>query len=201
MRKMNMVGAAFLLGFFCNTAAAVVPNPTVTGPIPAAAPPGDPSHAYPFYSTTVDLAASDYVEEEFFLEGTANHYNTPPLATGSIIDSGHKYTTRIIVRRPASPDDFNGTVLMEWQIGPGLDTDAFWLEEHDHYIRRGYAWVGVSVRRAGIPITGLTSDKSPTRHTTTLRTVSSCWRMKSLRFRKPRSPTSANVSAEAELSP
>jgi hypothetical protein len=167
MRKMNMVGAAFLLGFFCNTAAAVVPNPTVTGPIPAAAPPGDPSHAYPFYSTTVDLAASDYVEEEFFLEGTANHYNTPPLATGSIIDSGHKYTTRIIVRRPASPDDFNGTVLMEWQIGPGLDTDAFWLEEHDHYIRRGYAWVGVSVRRAGIhtAVTGLKAW-SPSRYGT-----------------------------------
>jgi hypothetical protein len=198
MRKMNAVGAAFLLQFWCNTGMATVPNPTVIGPIPVTAPPGDPSHAYPFYSTMVDLAASDYVEEEFFLQGTAN---TPPLATGSIIDSGHPYRTRIIVRRPASPDDFNGTVLMEWQIGPGLDTDAFWLEEHDHYVRRGYAWVGVSVRRAGIPITGLTSDKSPTRHTTTLRTVSSCWRMKSLRFRKPRSPTSANVSAEAELSP
>ena len=79
------------------------------------------------------------------------------MATGSIIDSGHRYTTRMIVRRPASPDDFNGTVLVEWQGGPGLDTDAFWLEEHDHYIRRGYAWVGVSVRRAGIdtPVTGL----------------------------------------------
>ena len=49
MRKMNILGAAFLLGFFCNTAAAVVPNPTVIGPIPATAPPGDPSHAYPFF--------------------------------------------------------------------------------------------------------------------------------------------------------
>ena len=165
MRKMNTVGAALLLGFYCNTGLADVPNPTVIGPIPATAPPGDPSHAYPFYSTTVDLAAYDYVEEEFFLEGTANRYNTPPLATGSIKDSGHPYRTRIMVRRPASPDDFNGTVLVEWQIGPGLDTDAFWLAEHDHYIRRGYAWVGVSARRAGIdtPVTGL-KGWSPNRY-------------------------------------
>ena len=168
MKKINVMSAAFLLGFYCcSTGMAGVPNPTVIGPIPATAPPGDPSHNYPFFSTTVDLAAYDYVEEEFFLEGTANRYTTPPLTTGSVIDSGHTYTARIIVRRPASSDDFNGTVLMEWQIGPGLDTDAFWLEEHDHYIRRGYAWVGVSVRRAGIhtAVTGLKAW-SPSRYGT-----------------------------------
>jgi hypothetical protein len=165
---MNTVGAALLLGFWCNTGMATVPNPTVSGPIPATAPPGDPSHNYPFFSTTVDLAAYDYVEEEFFLEGTANRYNPPPLATGSIKDSGHKYRTRIVVRRPASPDDFNGTVLMEWQnVTAGNDIDAFWLEEHDHYIRRGYAWVGVSAQRAGVqgPVTGL-KFWSPSRYGT-----------------------------------
>ena len=149
MRTMNVVGAALLLGFCCNTGLAAAPNPTVIGPIPATAVPGDPSHNYPFFSTTVDLAAYDYVEEEFFLQGTANHYNTPSLATGSIIDSGHPYKTRMIVRRPAAADDFNGTVLMEWQTGPaGHDNDAFWLAEHDHYIRHGYAWVGVSALRS-----------------------------------------------------
>jgi Alpha/beta hydrolase domain len=64
-----------------------VPNPIVTGPIPALAAPGDPSHNYPFFSTSVDLTKSGCVEEEFFIEGTANRYNLPPLATGSIIDS------------------------------------------------------------------------------------------------------------------
>src|SRR3974390_3495477 len=114
MRKINIVGVAWMLAFvFANTGLAGVPNPTVIGPIAATAVPGDPSHGYPFFSTTVDLAAYDYVEEEFFLEGTANRYNLPPLATGSVIDSGHPYRTRIVVRRPMSPDDFNGTVLME----------------------------------------------------------------------------------------
>ena len=168
MRSMNMVGAALLLGFYCNTGLAGVPNPTVIGPIPATAPPGDPSHGYPFFSTTVDLAAYDYVEEEFFLQGTANRYNTPPLATGSIIDSGHLYKTRIVVRRPASPEDVNGTVLMEWQDVPGgNDTDALWLASHDHYIRRGHAWVGVSAQQAGIHtvVTGLKAW-SPNRYGT-----------------------------------
>ena len=40
------------------------------------------------------------MEEEFFIDGTANVYNTPPLATGSILSSGHPYKTRIVVRRP-----------------------------------------------------------------------------------------------------
>jgi hypothetical protein len=148
---MNTVVAALLLGLWCNTGMATVPNPTVIGPIAATAAPGDPSHNYPFFSTTVDLAAYDYVEEEFFIQGTANRYNTTmPLATGSIIGSG-PYKTRIVVRRPASPDDFNGKVLMEWQnIRFGWDVDAFWLQSHDYFIRHGYAWVGVSAQRAGI---------------------------------------------------
>jgi len=91
-----------------------------------------------------------------------------PLATAKVIDSGHPYRTRIIVRRPASPDDFSGTVLMEWQTGPaGHDNDAFWLAEHDHYIRHGYAWVGVSALRSGIhtAVTGLKAW-SPSRYGT-----------------------------------
>jgi len=152
MRKINIVGVAWMLAFVCaNTGLAGVPNPTVIGPIAATAVPGDPSHGYPFFSTTVDLAAYDYVEEEFFLEGTANRYNLPPLATGSVIDSGHPYRTRIVVRRPMSPDDFNGTVLMEWQnVTFEWDVDAIWLASHDHFIRRGYAWVGVSAQRVGV---------------------------------------------------
>ena len=61
--------------------AGAVPNPTVTGPIPANATPGDPSHDYPFFSFAPQLAAlkgpHDYVEEEFFFAGTANRYTIP----------------------------------------------------------------------------------------------------------------------------
>jgi hypothetical protein len=130
----------------------------VIGPIPVPVPLGDPSHNYPFFATDIDLAAYGYVEEEFFIEGTANRYNTPPLATGSIIDGNHPYRTRIVVRRPISPNHFNGTVLLEWQnVTAGYDLDAMWIASNSHFLRAGYAWVGASVQRVGIhqPGTGL----------------------------------------------
>ena len=68
-----MVASAYTVG------EAAVPNPTVTGPIPATAAPGDPSHNYPFFASQFDLAARGYVEEEYFIEGTANRYTIPPL--------------------------------------------------------------------------------------------------------------------------
>jgi hypothetical protein len=132
---------------------AAVPTPIVTGPIPATALPGDPSHGYPFFSTTVDLASLGYVEEEFFFEGTANRYTMPAdgQSTATVKDSGHSYRTRMVIRRPASPDGFNGTVLMEWQnVTAGYDLDALWVVSHEHILRRGYAWVGVSAQRAGV---------------------------------------------------
>jgi len=162
--------SSVILGAFAlsDRANGAVPNPIVTGPIPALATPGDPSHNYPFFSTSVDLAKFGYVEEEFFFEGTANRYNLPPLGTGSILDTGHPYRTRMIVRRPASPSSFNGTVLLEWQnVAVGYDFDAGWNGGSDHIMRRGYAWIGVSAQRVGVqaPVTGL-KFWSPSRYGT-----------------------------------
>lgn len=136
--------------------ASAVPNPLVTGPIPATAPPGSPSHNYPFFATALDLSSYNYVEEEFFFEGTAQRYTLPELATGSVIDGGHPYRTRMIVRRPASAAGFNGTVLMEWQnVTVGHDFDGLWLASAGHIMRRGYAWVGVSAQWWGVQLPGL----------------------------------------------
>jgi hypothetical protein len=144
----SIVLAAALMG--------AVSNPIVTGPIPALVPPGDPSHNYPFFSTTLDLASYGYVEEEFLFEGTANRYvfPNPPLYTPTVSAGGY-YKTRMVVRRPASPGKFNGIVLMEWQnVTAGYDLDALWATSYEHYLRRGYAWIGVSAQRAGIHTLG-----------------------------------------------
>ena len=143
------VGVA-VLGLQVHPAGAV-PNPTVTGPIPQSAPPGDPSHDYLFFSSA-GVEAFGYVEEEFFIEGTANVYSTPPLATGSIVSSDHPYKTRIVVRRPSQPTRFNGVVILEWQnVTAGYDIDASWIGGNDeHFMREGYAWVGVSAQRVGV---------------------------------------------------
>jgi hypothetical protein len=147
------------------------PNFIVTGPIPATAPPGHPSHGYPFFSTTVDLASHGYVEEEYFFEGTANRYDMPApenVTTTATVSGSNPYRTRMIVRRPASPEHFSGTVLMEWQnVTAGYDLDAIWVTSWEHILRRGYAWIGVSAQRVGIhqPVTGLKAW-SPARYGT-----------------------------------
>jgi len=147
----KIVFAALVALVLVDRASGAIPNPVVTGPVAAHALPGDPSHDYPFFSTTSNLAKFGYVEEEFFFEGTANRYNLPSLGNGSVIDTGHHYRTRMIVRRPASPARFNGTVLMEWQnVFAGYDFDLAWVMASDHFIRRGYAWVGVSCQRASV---------------------------------------------------
>jgi hypothetical protein len=157
-----------VLGLQVHPAAGAVPNPIVTGPIPQNAPPGDPSHDYIFF-TSGEVEAFGYVEEEFFIEGTANVYNTPPLATGSIVSSGHPYKTRIVVRRPSQPNRFNGTLILEWQnVTAGYDIDASWIGGNaEHFMREGYVWVGVSAQRVGVhqPGTGLRSW-SPVRYGT-----------------------------------
>ena len=63
---------------------AMAESPTVTGPIMATAPVGDSSHQYPFFAALEDLKGRGYVEQEFFVSGTAARYNTPDGATGSV---------------------------------------------------------------------------------------------------------------------
>ena len=136
---------------FILPAGAEVSNPTVTGPIPVNVPLGDPSHDYPQFATQLDLASYGYVEEEFFLEGDATRYLTPPLADGTEISTEHPYKTRMIVRRPVSNKNFNGTVIVEWlNVTSKYNLDALWLTSYAHILREGYAYVGVSVQRDGV---------------------------------------------------
>jgi Alpha/beta hydrolase domain len=153
MKRVSLL-VLVLLTVTCLAGAQSVPNPTITGPMPEKVALGDPSHDYPFFATNLDLATWGYVEEEFFFEGTANTYNVNPavskLDTALITSSGHPYRTRMIVRRPLSAENFNGTVLMEWQnVTAGYEPDALWIASHQHMMGRGYAWIGVSVQRIG----------------------------------------------------
>jgi Alpha/beta hydrolase domain/Putative esterase len=57
----------------------------------------------------------------------------------------------MVVRRPASARRFNGTVIVEWyNVSNQYDQEVDWLQTHEHLVREGYAWVGVSAQRAGI---------------------------------------------------
>ncbi|MEV7042385.1 alpha/beta hydrolase domain-containing protein [Amycolatopsis sp. NPDC051061] len=162
--RVLLVAAALLAGMVTGPAAATgsapasppagpaaVPSPVVAGPIPAKAPPGDPSHDYPFFATDQNLRAYGYVEEEYFIEGIANRYTTPDAGTGTVIDGGHKYRTRIVVRRPISSKKFNGTAVVEWDnVTNSFDYEVVWSRSFRHLLEAGYVWVGVSAQGAGV---------------------------------------------------
>lgn len=103
-----------------------------------------------------DLATKGYLEEEFFVSGTASSYaSAEPLTSDGQWtvepDESADYTTRILVRRPADPADFNGTVFVEWlNVSGGLDAPAVFTQAQVELLRSGTAWIGVSAQTAGI---------------------------------------------------
>jgi Alpha/beta hydrolase domain len=106
----------------------------------------------PFGSTSMDLGAKGYVEEEFFASGKANRYRIKdPLGTAQVVDGGHPYTTRILVRRPTDPKKFNGKVLVEWlNVSTFQDLDMVFAATRAHLLDSGYLWVGVSAQVQGV---------------------------------------------------
>lgn len=99
-----------------------VASPQVTGPITGG------ERGLPFNPMPARLAEEyGYVEEEFFLSGDATAYESE----GDWDDDGEwaaiptetaPYQTRILVRRPADPDAFNGTVVVELlNVTSGMD--------------------------------------------------------------------------------
>jgi len=149
MAKPHLIWTLWLVSFSAGTVFAA--NPVVTGPVAAKTAPGNAVRDYPFFAALEDLKARGYVEEEYFFSGTANRYETPEGTSGRVLDSNHKYRTRLLVRRPTDSKKFNGTVIVEWNnVTSGHDLDIDWFQIHDHLIRSGYVWIGVTAQRIGI---------------------------------------------------
>jgi hypothetical protein len=127
-----------------------VPSPQVIGPITGGL------HHHPFTSSPVPVGLAGYTEQEFFVKGIATGYRqvgtwgsdgrwtARPAETAS-------YETRILVRRPADPARFNGTVVVEWlNVSFNIDVDPDFLYASQELVRAGYAWVGVSAQQLGV---------------------------------------------------
>lgn len=123
-----------------------VPDPKVNGPVP-----GQPASL-----SAVDLGAHGYIEQEFFVEGTARAY----APAGQLTEDGRwtvqttttaPYRTRVLVRRPKDPAKFNGVVETEWlNVSGGLDAAPDWGLGNAELLRGGFAWVGVSAQAVGV---------------------------------------------------
>lgn len=107
-------------------------------------------------ATTTDLGRVGYAQHEYSAAGTATSYN----AAGKFARNGRwkfvpgptaPYRTRVLVRAPADPKKFSGTVVVEWlNVSGGVDADPDWVSLREEIVRAGDAWVGVSAQRIGV---------------------------------------------------
>lgn len=128
---------------------ALLASSCVLGPVTG---PGEVSVAVGF-----DLADVGYEETEFFLGGAARSYGSAaPLSsdgkwTTTADEQKALFLTRMIVRKPIDPFDFNGSVVVEWMnVTAGTDLPNDWTMAHNEFVRQGYAWVGVSAQSVGV---------------------------------------------------
>lgn len=129
-----------------NVPAGPVPIPKVTGPIPETAE-SRPWLAGKYLMTPIDMAESGYVEEEYFISGTANVYDWLPSGM-TVRASNLSYTTRILVRRPANQNRFSGSVMVEGgnnMPGQGWEVNSLWSNLNEHVRDRGHIWVSVTI--------------------------------------------------------
>lgn len=173
-----MLAAVVLVAGACSTsddegraadASPATTNPTATtAPVPAAStrqPTVDPATlegpvtvgkpSFPADPRPVDLVAVRYEESEWFASGTASAF----AAEGEIGQDGEwsvtptttaSYKTRFVVRKPANPADFNGTVVVEWLNVSAVEANPEWTYTNRAIVDRGAAWVGVSVQSFGV---------------------------------------------------
>ncbi len=144
-----------------STTAPADPSPTTTTrPGPAVTPPEltvtGPVAGTPQTSNTAGMDETGYVEEEYFVSGSAGSFD----AAGPLADDGRwtlaerdtaPFTTRILVRRPADPAAASGTVVVEWNnVSAGFDSTPDWSFTSAEMMRAGHVSIGVSAQKQGV---------------------------------------------------
>ncbi len=120
----------------------------VTGPVTGGAGINRPQPAVP--------VPDGYIEEEFFIGGRAVAYDAvgelPDDGTWNVApgDADGEYRTRVIVRRPATEEDFSGTVLVEWLNVSAVEASPDWAYISQEVGRSGHAYVSVSSQAQGV---------------------------------------------------
>jgi hypothetical protein len=156
MKKYNyyLAGVCFSVILFCLSCTKAVQDASaplkVTGPIEVT------EKSYPFnaadHSTVPqDLAAFNYIEEEYFVSGKANVYDSDADRNVIVRTPDAPYTTRILIRRPADKSKFSGNVVVELNNPTALhDMDLQWMFCRDFFLENGDIWVGITVKPVAV---------------------------------------------------
>jgi hypothetical protein len=107
-------------------------------------------------SRAAQMKAADYVEREFFLEGSAQSYSKRDEWTSdgfwmAVPAARAPFKVRMLVRYPAQPARFSGVVLVEWlNVSGQTEADPDFSSLHVELLRSGYAYAGVGAQSVGI---------------------------------------------------
>lgn len=111
-------------------------------------------NSYPFASAEryCRLSEKGYEEKEYFMEGTANVYQTLKDGSIGIKTADVSYINRFIVRAPKDTDRFSGNVVVEI-INPTsfMEIDRMWILGWKEFVRRGDIYVGITSKPNTIP--------------------------------------------------
>jgi len=146
VRRLQAASAAMTVLLATGAASAATPVPA------ASFSPVNVPGTKPFGASPQDLGKYGYVEREYYISGVANRYRfTGALTDAEVVDGGYRYKTRMLVRRPADPSKFNGTVAVEWyNVTTGQDIDFNYAAAHEYLLRSGYAIVAISAQLVGV---------------------------------------------------
>jgi len=109
----------------------------------------------PFLTMAGQMAPFGYVEDEYVFSGEADIYDYVDNAAQSplvgVVEEGLPYATRVLVRRPANPEDFNGTVILEVVNSTrGFDSDVIWQYSDQMIMDQGAVYVGMTSKTVAI---------------------------------------------------
>lgn len=155
----TLAAAIVWSGSGAGAAPTEVPTPSVEGPITGGSPTGGP-----WWETPYDLAQYEYVEEEYFLSGTASDRGLicPPSPFGEYggdmalcVPGGEVHTApykvRILVRRPLDPARSNQSALLEWaNVSGQMEIEHDWAVDAPMMMREGFVSASVGVQWVGV---------------------------------------------------
>ena len=118
--------------------------PEVEGPV-AVTKNSHPFCAMEYSRTPLHVEDYGYVEEEYFLSGNANVYDTDENDKAVIFKEGLPYKNRILVRRPEDPEKFSGFVYVDiLNATQGYDIEDLWHRIWLWCMENGHGYVGVT---------------------------------------------------------
>lgn len=109
--------------------------------IPAAA----DSHPFAHAAEKCRFSEIGYLEDEYFMWGTANVYKSGEDDVPSVIYNGAPYVNRFLVRRPAQVSRFSGNVVVEiLNATAKMDIDRIWVNSWRYFTRNGDIYIGIT---------------------------------------------------------